>query len=189
MTNFIDLGVITDSAALADAAVAVLTDAFPGYVPNDANLEVKLIEAVAPMAANVTDTAGQVDSAIFRKFGTDLVGVPYAGAAYARVPTIWTVTDSSGYTIPTGSTVLIGGAAFSTIADVTIPGGALDTTGVAPDGVLVYANVVGATGNGLSADGVGANPQCQPVDSLTWLQSRCHRTRLRLRRRQRRRSR
>lgn len=145
MPNFVDLGIISDAASLANDATDALATAIPGYVPSDANLEVIVIEAAAPMAANAANVAAQVPAAIFRQFGTQLLGVQYQGAAYATASTTWTITDILGHTIPQGTTVVINGNAYATQADFIIAPGGTAPFNAGP--ITVVASLAGEAGN------------------------------------------
>lgn len=154
--SYIELQVTTDTVALVDEAKASLTA--NGWTPQDGDPEVVVIEALAPAAQNAAEVAAQMFPAVFRKFGTDLVGVPYlAGAASEAEMTFTLVDDGAPHTIPARTAVLIGGVYFATVDDVDVA--AHDTSAT---GVLVRAVDEGAAGNGFT----GA---AQLVNSLAWV--------------------
>jgi hypothetical protein len=154
--SYVELQVQTDVTALKQAALDSLTA--NGWTPQDGDPEVVVLEAVAPAAQNAAEVAAQMFPAVFRKFGTDLVGVPYlAGAEAEAVATFTLVDDGATHTIPAGTAILISGIYFATVDDVAVA--AHDTTAT---GVLVRAVDEGVAGNGFT----GA---AQLVNSLAWV--------------------
>lgn len=142
--DFFDIPIETDPATLGDDALAYLETQIPGYVPNPGNLEVITVEAVAPMAADQASVAAQVPLAIFRKYGTDLVGVLYEPGQSASVTVQFNLVDTVGHTIPANTYLTIAGLGFSLLADVVVAAGASTGTGSA------VAVDIGTDYNGLS---------------------------------------
>jgi len=136
----------------------------PGWTPNDGNLDVWIIRAMAAKAAESRDLASDVQDSIFRYFGANLMSIPPNDATPASVPTTWTMIDTAGYTIPANTAVGIRNAAgdtqvFLTVADIIVPFGVNAT----PAGdVLVQAMIAGSEANGLGGAG-------QPVDLIDQL--------------------
>src|SRR4051794_21048437 len=97
---FVEIPVETSQSELADKAIDHWSSKYPQWVPHEGNPEVVQIESIAPMAQNAADVASRVPPAIFRKYGTDLVGIPYGYGAPAYATTNWTLADSDGHTIP-----------------------------------------------------------------------------------------
>jgi hypothetical protein len=148
--RFVDIEFDTDPQSLADDAVDRLRDEWEGYEPNDGDLEVVLLEAVSPMAADAAEAAGQVPAAIFREFGTKLIGLPYSEGAPAQADLTFELVDDWWLnplldgTVPEGTSVLIDGYEFVTDTEETA---ANETTTVA----AVRASAVdnGTAQNGL----------------------------------------
>lgn len=145
---FIEVPVDTDSQTLADDAVERLSERWPAWEPNDADLEVIQIETLAPMAENVAQALALVPRAIFREYGTKLVGRPYNAGVSAGSTLTFFFIDSSGYTIPQGFEVDIDGFAFTVDVEQVVPVGSSSI-----GGVQVHASVEGEDANGL----VGSN--------------------------------
>lgn len=105
MAGFIEFDFEGDPEEWVQRALDALQAAFPGWQPNEAHLEVALIEELARIAAEAALVAVDVPSAIFRAFGEKLVGlVPIDGAAATLTADI-TMVDNAGYTLPAGTRV------------------------------------------------------------------------------------
>lgn len=144
---FVEVEITSDSQSLADGAVERLQGQWIGWEPNDADLEVVQIEALAPMAQNAAETAARVPGTVFRAYGTKLIGRPYDDGQAASTTVRISLLNTNGYTIPVGSEIVIDGFAFDTIEDVIVPAG----TAVAA-GVIVQATEPGVDKNGLAGD-------------------------------------
>src|SRR4051794_5507225 len=129
--QFVSVPITSDSQTLADDAVEVLRDRWEGWEPNDGDLEVVQIEALAPMAQNAAETASRVFPAIFRAYGTDLVGVSYENGTRASTTVTFTLTDTDGHAIPAGSEIDVDGFSFATDAEVVVAPG-LDVAAAVP---------------------------------------------------------
>jgi hypothetical protein len=148
--NFLELEFESDPTTLAQGAVDVLLDQWPDWDPNEGDLEVVLIESIAPMASDAAIAASQVPTAIFQKFGTDLFGLPFSDGAPARLSLLFTIDPSAGdRVIPAGSEIDVDGFAFQVDDDFTVPGSST-TAGPVP----ATATDVGADANGLTGDHV-----------------------------------
>lgn len=146
----------TDEDGIKQAALDVLTGA--GWTPEDGDPEVVLVEAVAPAAQNAIEVASSLLAAVFRKFGTDLAGIPYlAGVAAEATATFTLVDDGAPHTIPADTAIKISGVYFATVDSTDVL--AHVTTAA---GVLVRAVDEGAAGNGLT--GVA-----EIVNRLAWV--------------------
>lgn len=142
--EFVNVDIAVDEQTLADDAVSNLQAAWPSWEPNDGDLEVVMIETLAAMAADVAEVAASVPAAIFRDYGTKLLGVAYQDGVEATTTLTFTVPDAAGYLIPAGTEVDIDGYAFLVDDDTVVDPG--ETT-VA--GVPVSCSVVGVEANGL----------------------------------------
>src|ERR1017187_10517160 len=157
---FIDVPIVTDPVQLAVNASNLLQAEFVAngntdWTPNPANLEIILLMVIAQMATTTTQTAAQVTTAIFRKFGTLLFNVPYQNSVAATALTTWTLTDANGHRIPASTFVDIGGEGFSVVSDVI----------VAPGQSTAVITVVAAD-NGEAYNGLG-DPTTL-IDGLAW---------------------
>lgn len=127
MPEYIEFPIDTNPEVLAEDAFDYVQAHFPGWVPNDANLDTIMVEVGARLAAEARDVASIVPVDIFRYFG-GLVGVDPVEAVSASVLTTWTMIDNAGYTIPGGTQVGIRVTGdvlvpFATLVDVVIPPG------------------------------------------------------------------
>lgn len=135
-----------DETSLADGAVDNLQSKWDGWEPNDADMEVVLIETLAPFAAVAIANASQIPPAALIAIGTKLYGIPFEQGAPAQTTvTLTFIDDAGGYLVPAGSEFDLGAFAFTTVSDVISPAG--DTT-VA--GVQAVAGDVGVAFNDLS---------------------------------------
>src|ERR1017187_10246279 len=123
MTTYIDLGIITDPTSLAAEALAYLSNEIEGYEPSDGNLEVILIEAIAPMAAALSDASTEVPLAVFINYGTQLLNFPYKNGQKAHVVLTFEAQNNEGYKVPAGTWVNIGEHGFQTQTEAVIPPG------------------------------------------------------------------
>jgi hypothetical protein len=158
--SFVDLEIETDSQTLADAAVSSLQAQWPGWQPNDGDLEVVQIEALAPLAANAADVAAIVPATAVRTIGTKLFGISYNVGQPATGMVTFTFIDSDPHDLHAGDEIDIDGYAFQLNDDhlaVTSPVG----------GVFVTCNVEGAGANGLAGTDITANTSMGFVDTIT----------------------
>jgi len=152
--TYIRVPLITDPESLAQSVFQYITGLAPNWTPQDGNLDVWIIRAVAALAAENRDIASDVQDDIFRYYG-GLVGVPPLDATAATGTTTWVMRDSAGYTIPAGTNVgirdVIGDIqTFQTTADYVIPPGQTAT----PAGAITIAALQpGAAGNNLGTAG------------------------------------
>jgi hypothetical protein len=142
---FVSIPMTTDETTLADDAVDRLQAQWITWEPNDADLEVVLIEAMSPMAANAAKVAAQMPSAALITLGTELYGLAYSAGAQAHGLVNFTLIDTAGHTIPAGTEVAIDELAFTTDIDVIVAPGLSVANNVA-----VTANENGTEYNNLS---------------------------------------
>ena len=150
MAGYIETSISSDPDTIIQEALTSLISGFPGFVPKEAHLEVWLLEVISRMTAETRDMFNRVPESIFRYFGKSLINLAPVDGSPAEALTTWTMIDSTGYTIPSGTRVAyrITGdelKVFKTVEDhVVAPGG----TSLA--GVLVEALDDGTHANGLS---------------------------------------
>ncbi|HLW94763.1 MAG TPA: baseplate J/gp47 family protein [Solirubrobacteraceae bacterium] len=168
MSDFVDVVIAVDPTTLLDTGIdtvnANLTaNGFPNWSPADATLAVITLGVIAQWAADIANVAATATPAIFRTFGTQLLGVPYDAGAYATVTSTWTFTapaPTGGYTIPVGTGIVIDGAAFEVQQQVTT------STGATSASVVLVAATIGAAYNGLGVT-VETVDQIPFVESIT----------------------
>lgn len=149
MSNYIEIPIETDPEVLASEAFDLLQARFPGWVPNDGNIETVMVEANAKMTAEARDVVSAVPTDIFIYFGK-LVNILYQAATPATSTTDWTMINNAGYTIPENTQLGI-----RTAGDVLVPFLTSQEVVVAPgstlaDDVPIYAAVPGADSSGLT---------------------------------------
>ena len=145
---FVQLPMTTDEQTLADDAIEALRAAWPDWEPNDGDIEVVQIEALAAMFANAAQLASQMGEAALIAYGTKLLGIPYNTGTPATTTVEFTVEDAIGYTIPASSQLAIDGYAFDVTNDVVFV-----ANGDTSQSALVTAAENSSSYNGL----VGAN--------------------------------
>jgi hypothetical protein len=160
MTDYLDLGITTDPSALANNALDYIANNVEGWEPNEGNLEVILIEAIAPMAAALSEAAGNVPLQIFANYGTQLLNLPYQQGQYATVQLTFIAQDTAGYTIPAGAYLTIGGFGFATQEEAVILN--------EHSSIVVTAIAVEA---GAAYNGHGQSEGVELVDALAFIQS------------------
>jgi hypothetical protein len=145
--DFVDVPFTPDANAMADAAVAQLQAAWTDWTPNDADPEVVLIEAIAPMAASAETLAAQVPGEAVRAIGTKLYGIAYDNGSPAQTTVTLTFVDGRSYTVPAGGQINIDGYAFALNSDAVIaPSGGAGPFVLAGCPVTATVNAEAATG-------------------------------------------
>lgn len=147
--EFVKLDVESDAQTLADDAVGRLRSEWDGWEPNDADLEVVMVEAVAPMAQNAAEVAARMGEETFRSYGQKLIGLPYSPGTPAVASVDFVLTDNLGHTIQADTEVDIDGYAFRTIDPVTVPNGSTTALDVG-----VESTETGSVQNGLTGETV-----------------------------------
>lgn len=147
--GYIELPVTSDPNTLAQAAFAALAAALPGWVPNEGQLDVLLIEQFAQMVSETAIVAAQVPLLIFQYFGS-LVGITPEDGAPAQATSTWTMINADGYTVPAGTVVAymtLGNVQvqFQTVAPFTVAPSATTATGI-----IIEAVVSGTANNGIA---------------------------------------
>lgn len=146
---YVQLPFTTTPSGLEDDAVAFLESKWSNWSPNDADMEVIQIEAVAPMATNAAQIASNMPPAALIAFGTKLLGVPYGNGTPATAVAKFTISFfGSGSEIPAGTVIDIEGIAFQTVSAIVVPTfeeseGSIEVTGE------VRASDVGEAANDL----------------------------------------
>lgn len=164
--NFVDIPFTPDADQMADDAVDELQSTWQDWEPDDADPEVILIEACAPMAAEAEAMAAQMPAEALRTAGTQLYGIDYDEGSPAQTTVTLTFVDGSGYTVPAGGQINIDGYAFGLINDATIPA----DPGSGPfvlAGVPVACAVYTQEANGLTGTTVVSLDLPQSVSTIT----------------------
>jgi hypothetical protein len=155
---FVQLDVDEDADSVAADAKTRLAARWPGWEARDADLETIQIDTLAPIASDLHEALVRVTNAIFRDYGTKLVGLPYQAGVGAHTTVTFTLTDTDGHTIPAGSEIDIDGFAFATDNDTIVASGS-STAAAVP----VTATTVGEDANGLTGTTVA------PITSLAFV--------------------
>jgi hypothetical protein len=170
--SFVSADIQTDPVQLLDDGIdgvnVNLTAAgYPGWAASDATLAVIILGVVAQMIADAANVAAVVIPAIFRTFGTLLLGVPYQQGASASVLSTWTFTNPApvgGYTIGAGTAVVVDGYVFYVQSDV------ITATSATSAVVTLAASQAGVLYNNLGGVNVGA-PRVVPNQQTDWVSS------------------
>lgn len=150
-----------DEQAIAQQVFDDLATRSPGWTANDGNLDTWLIEAFSAVASAIRTLAADVPAAIFRTYGTQILGIvirpPLAAQGTAHIEVI----DAQGYTVQAGTQIALYATGdqqigFETASDLTIAPG--DFFG----DVAISALVDGSLGNGLSG-------QADVLDPINWI--------------------
>lgn len=166
MSGYIEIDIETDANTLAAGAFDYLAANIPGWVPQEGHIESWLIEALARIVAEARVVASKVPTAVFRYFGESILALPPVDAAEAEATSTWTMVDTQGYTIPTGTLV-----AWRTAGDTLVPFEVVDAVTVPPgssvtaaDAVTLRALDAGTAPNSLAGGSI------ELVDSLAYVQ-------------------
>jgi hypothetical protein len=144
---YVTLDVVTDQSALADQAIANLQTTWGSdWIPNDGNMEVVLIETLAPFAAESARNMASMSDAAFIALASKLWGIPYEQGSPATTTVTLTFQDTNAsYYVAAGSEFSLSGYAFQTVVDVYSNNQATVT------GVQVISNDTSAEQNGLDS--------------------------------------
>jgi hypothetical protein len=154
----IELELVADPDALADAAVAYLEGAIPGFEARPGNIETVLLEANAQIGAEIVEQAAQIDPLIFAYLGEDLLGIGAheATEAHGTLTVTWASDVDTATVYPAGSLITVpapsgDAVAFQTDVDLEAPAGG------GAQQVTITALEAGEAGN-------GAYGAAEPVD-------------------------
>lgn len=165
MNGFVEVQFTKDSATMAQEAIERLiglmeAKGYLGWKAQEAALETILTEALSPIGEDVANVAAVVPAAIFRAFGTKLVGLPYNEGASASATTRWTLLEEGGKyparTIPAGTQLTQGNIAFYVTSSVEV------LEGHSTAEVHVVAVELGTEANGLTG-------LLEPVEAINWV--------------------
>jgi hypothetical protein len=143
---YVEVPVITDEETLADNATQRLVDEWDDWEPNEGDLEVVLIEAIAQMASDVAEATALMPDAAFHTM-LALFDVNVDDGKYATTTVTFTMVDATPQVIPGGTEIAIDDYAF--VVDDDMPVSALTLAGVP-----VTAAELGTGANGLPGDSV-----------------------------------
>jgi uncharacterized phage protein gp47/JayE len=126
----ISLELVADPDALADAAVAYLEQAIPGFEARPGNVETVLLYANAQIGAEIVEQAAEIDPLIFSYLGEDLLGIAAreATAATGTLTVTWAADVQTATLYPAGSLLAVPSpagesVAFQTDLDLEAPAG------------------------------------------------------------------
>jgi len=164
MGEFQRVAISTEASQLVDTALDKYAEELEargivGWVPNEGNPEVILINVIAPMAANAALIESVLLEAAFRQFGTKLLKLLYNEGAAATVTAKFKLLEEGGEfparTIPAGFQLEGSGLAFYVEKEVKVAKGEKEAT------VIVVASERGTEGNGVTS--------LTPVNNLNFL--------------------
>lgn len=169
MTTYINPPITTDPDQLSADAFDYLSQNIPGWEPADGNLETWMVYALARMVGIAADVAADVPLAVFRYYGSTIIGLAPVDAVKATAATTWTMVDNAGYTIPAGTNV-----GYAVAGDTLIPFVTTDDVTVAPGdtttpvgGVQIAAIDAGVAANGLGPANIQLIDPLAYVDTIT----------------------
>jgi hypothetical protein len=154
--TFVSVDMTGDAATMSLEALQRLQDRWDGWEPNDGDLEVIQIETLAPLVADAIDVASEVPDAIFRAYGTQLVGESYRVGTPAVGSATFAALDNAGYQSDDVVQIALAGQAFVTDDLLIIPAGQTEVT------QTITALVEGDVANGL-------NGAADPITALSWI--------------------
>lgn len=167
MTTYIRFPLETNPATLAQEVFDYITTNAPLWIPQEGNLDVWIIRAVAQLASENRDIASDVQDDIFRFFGATIMGISPAEAVPARGFTTWTLIDTLGHTIRAGTNVVIRNSfgdpiPFTVETEVIVPPGN-SVTGAGE--VVIVAVDSGLDSNDLG----GVGEPIELIDVIDWV--------------------
>lgn len=146
-SSYVDLTIYDEDAdAIFDAAIEEARSSLPDWIPYPGNIEVVLLEAIATEASNVIAAANRVPGATTETL-LKLFGVERDDGQRATATLAITLTSTSGYTIPTGTSFAFfppdqtAALVYESTADLIIPNGSNSGN------VAVRASVAGSAHN------------------------------------------
>lgn len=165
--EYVSVAVETEPDDYANEAYDFLQTVWPEWEPNEANLEVAILEAISRIASELSRLAADVPAAIFRWYGASIVGLPPLEGAAASTATTWTMIGTDGYTIPQGTLVGVRASGdelqpFQVAEEVVVPPGQSAT---AAGEVVITALEEGAEASNLGD--IGANVEL--IDNLDYV--------------------
>lgn len=171
MADYIYDPVETDLDTLEREAVEYIQGRWPDWTPNENNLEAWLISACVRIVAEARDLASEVPPAIFRYWGTTVVGLPPLDPTSALVSSTWTIVageNPAGRTIEAGTWVLIPGSdgepiTFEVVSDITVAAGVYTTS---LNEVQLRSLEAGEFTDGIGGNGVIVDLQ----DPIAWVE-------------------
>lgn len=124
--EYVNIPLETDPDLLSQDVFEYIQTFIPNWIPSDGNLDVRIISAIARMAAESRDVVSDVPTTIFRYFGNNLVALPSLDGTAATINLTFTARDTLGYTVPAGTHVQATDGSgnisyWTTIADAVIP--------------------------------------------------------------------
>jgi uncharacterized phage protein gp47/JayE len=166
LSGYIDLRIFDVSdQEMVDTALANLTLNLPGWVPNEANIEVVILEALALQMAEAIVTVNRLPGAVAATI-LSLAGVIRDLGAPPTATATVTFGDTLGHTIPGGTRIFLSLGDGSTVAFLVEPPGTTVASG-SSSGVV---NLIGDTFTGV-ANGTPAGTAMAMADRLPFVES------------------
>lgn len=143
--EFFDPDIPIDSEDLADDQFAYLEEQSGGaWRPAAGNLDTWILEAGARLGSEVGTLALIPPSGIFRTMGTEIDKLLPIDDTPATATSTWTLGDTDGHDIESGTVVAIENVAFEVVTTVNVPSGS-----TVANNVELIAVDPGAAGSGL----------------------------------------
>lgn len=151
MPDYIIEPLDTDPDVIFTRFVEFIQSNFPDWQPSDGQIDVILAKFMSTQIALTADMASRVLRAIFRYFGSSIVGIAPLPGAYALAEIAFTVNDTGAHTVPYNTTIGLVDQnndthMFSMLSEVEIPANSI---GVSYPGTAV-ASEIGTYNNNLS---------------------------------------
>lgn len=171
-SKYITFPMPVDAEALIQKSFDYLQTKNPSWEPSEGGLATWVLEAAGGEGADIGTLASQVDLAIFKTLGEQLIGIPPKSATPATSTVIITAIDTAGYTFVAGMQMGIRDTqgnliAFKLANDVTIaPGSSVSAAS------LIVAAVAGSSANGIgsisgSVEMIDVNPNVASIAQQT----------------------
>lgn len=161
--DYITVPVTTDASVLADDAFEYLETLLPGWSAEPGNLESWMIEATARIAGELAYVASQVPPAIFRYFGSAVMGIAPLDATAPSGAVVFHLTDTAGHTIPAGTRIYIEDTSGAPVAFQTLDAAVVASGSAVSGTVIVVAIEGGAAGESSTTAGM--------IDGLAYIDS------------------
>lgn len=143
MPDYIIEPLDTDSDVIFTRFVEFIQYNFPDWQPSDGQVDVILAKFMSTQVALTADMASRVLRAIFRYFGSSIVGIPPLPGAFAQADVLFTVNDANAHIVPASTMIgLVDQNSdthlFELLSDVEIPANSI---GVSYPGTAVAAEI------------------------------------------------
>lgn len=150
--GYLDPDVLRDEVGAADAVLTELAQRLPEWEAHEGSVETSLAEAVGVVAATIAELLADEARSVYEGFAWNILGLQRQPAAPSAASATFTMSDTSGRTIPAGTLVTVKAADGSPVTFGTVGDWMADTGQVSLPGVPVTSLDAGAETNGISGD-------------------------------------